>query len=79
MSKGREVGRTKNCLISNQQSSEAGSQESCVKAPGVKADGDWGLPMKGPKCHAEELGLSSVSNRKPQEVLEQGNNHEQNN
>lgn len=50
-----------------------------MKAPGDKADRGWGHLIEGLEYQAEEMGLSTVSNREPQVVLEQESNHEQSN
>lgn len=50
-----------------------------MKATGDKTDRGWGQLIEGLEYQAEDLGLSTVSNREPQVVLEQGSNHEQSN
>lgn len=37
------------------------------------------MTIEGFECQAEELALSAVSSREPQEALEQGSNHKQSN
>lgn len=64
MGEGAEVGRSRNCSVSREQSSQAGGPAACVKAAGDgSGTGGRGPPMQGVERPAEELGLRATSSR----------------